>query len=597
MDSPSVSKIPARISIFLNSIKTWLGKIRIPIRIKITLPYFFLAAILAISAAYLITNIVFDTVEERFRNQLAEVGQLSSELMVKEEENLLEALRLMTNSDGLAQAMLINNPEAIRTLSLGIAVNSQLGDVEFLDTHGYPMLAMRHKAGGLLEDYSFSSGGNSNTYQSWNFVKNVLQNQVDGLGDKYSGYVQADWGNYFYVSGPVYDKQNKFTGVILVGTSLEKLAATIHEKSLGQITFYNFDGTPIASSFIYSPTPLDSQTASLVIASQSLPESTIRGVSDQRDLSVVDITYTEVLTAWEARGDVDLGILGAALQKNFFVNPSSFTRIQMVGLVGLALFLVIMVGINLANLITRPLLGLVKISQSVAAGNLDVHFDMETNDEINTLVNSFNQMIINLSKSRDELLHAYDSALIGWSKALELRDKDTEGHTKRVSDMTVALATKLGFEGEELVNIRRGATLHDIGKMGISDTILHKPGALTDEEWKLIQFHPLYAYDMLKDISYLVPAIDIPRYHHENWDGSGYPYGLKGEEIPLAARIFSIIDTWDALISERSYKLKYPIKKSLLLILGDSGKKFDPAIVKVFMDFIYEKLLSVQKED
>ena len=589
MDSSSVTKPPAKISIFLNRIKSWFAKIRMPIRFKITLPYFFLAAVLAIAAAFLITNIVFDTVEERFRNQLAEVGQLSSELMVKEEDSLLEALRLMSNSDGMAQAMLIKDPEALRTLSLGIAVNAQLDDIEFLDADGYPVLAMRHKAGGLLEDYSFSTGGNSDTYQSWDFVEKVLQNQVDSLGDKYSGFVQADRGNYFYVSGPVYDKQNKFTGVILVGTSLEKLAATIHEKSLGQITFYDFNGTPIASSFIFNPSPLDSQTAALVIANQSLPQSTVRGMSDQREISVVDIPYTDLLAAWEARGDVDLGILGAALQKNFFVNPSSFTRWQMVGLVGIALFLVILVGINLANLITRPLLGLIKVSQLVAAGNLDVHFDIETNDEINTLVNSFNQMIFNLSQSRDELLLAYDSALTGWSKALELRDKDTEGHTKRVSDMTVALATKLGFKGEELVNIRRGATLHDIGKMGISDTILHKPGKLTDEEWKLIQFHPLYAYDMLKDISFLVPALDIPRYHHENWDGNGYPYGLKGVEIPLAARIFTVIDTWDALISERPYKPKFSMEKSVRLIEEDSGKKFDPAIVELFLNFIEEE--------
>jgi len=287
--------------------------------------------------------------------------------------------------------------------------------------------------------------------------------------------------------------------------------------------------------------------------------------------------------------------MGAALVKNFFVNPSNFTRYQMVGLVGLALFLVILVGINLANLITRPLLGLVRVSQLVAAGDLDVHLDMQTNDEINTLVNSFNQMITNLSQSRDELLQAYDSALIGWSKALELRDKDTEGHTQRVEDMTIALATKMGFKGEELVNIRRGATLHDIGKMGISDTILHKPGRLTSEEWEKVQLHPLLAYDMLKDISFLVPALDIPRYHHENWDGSGYPYGLKGNEIPLSARIFSVIDTWDALISERPYKPKYPIERSLRLISADSGKKFEPAILKVFFEFMSEELFS--KED
>jgi len=586
IDSSSVHKTSGKLPLFLQRFREWYANVKIPIRTKITLPYFFLAVLLAIGAAFLITNIVFDTVEERFKNQLAEVGQISSELMVREEDKLLEALRLMANSDGLAEAMLSNDPEELRTLSFGIAVNSQLDDVEFLDGAGDPMFTMRHKTGGLVEEYAFSAGGDGSIYQAWDFVKKVLDNQVDQLGDKFSGYVQADWGDYFYVAGPVYDNQNEFAGVILVGTSLNQLAMTIREKSLGQITFYSFEGSPIASSFLYAPQPVNSDSAALVIANQSLPSSPTRSLMNQRDVSVSDITYTEVLAAWEARGDVDLGILGAALQKNFFVNPSAFTRFQMVGLVGLALFLVIMVGINLANLITRPLLGLVKISEAIAAGNLDIYVDLETNDEINILVNSFNQMISNLNKSRDEMTHAYDSALLGWSKALELRDKDTEGHTKRVSDMTVVLATKLGFKEEDLVNIRRGAILHDIGKMGISDTILHKPGKLSEEEWVVMRKHPLFAYEMLKDITYLESSLDIPRYHHENWDGSGYPYGLKGEKIPIAARIFSVMDTWDALISERPYKVKFSVEESLRLVEEGSGKKFDPAIVAAFKKFI-----------
>ena len=589
IDSTSTLGSQGRIPLFLQRFRAWYARVKIPIRAKITLPYFFLAALLAIGAAFLITNIVFDTVEERFKNQLAEVGQLSSELMVNEEDTLLEAFRLMANSDRLAEALLSEDPEELRTLTFGIAINSALDDVEFLNTEGSPVLIMRHKAGSTLEDYGFSTGGDKNIYQAWDFVKKVLENKEDPLGDKYSGFVQADWGDFFYVSGPVYDKQGGFAGVILVGTSLERLTMSIREKSLGQITFYKFDGTPVASSFSFTPIALDNDSAALVIANQALPSSTTRGISDQRDLSVANITYTEVLAAWEARGDVDLGILGAALQKNFFVNPSTFTRFQMVGLVGLALFLVIMVGINLANLITRPLLGLVKVSEAVAAGNLDIHVDLETNDEINILVNSFNQMINNLNQSRDELLHAYDSALLGWSKALELRDKDTEGHTKRVSDMTVALASELGFRGVELANIRRGAILHDIGKMGISDTILHKPGKLSSEEWDIMKKHPIYAYEMLKDITYLEPALDIPRYHHENWDGNGYPYGLKGEKIPYSARIFTVMDTWDALISERPYKSKLSEKESMRLIEEGSGIKYDPAIVEVFKRFIEER--------
>ncbi len=561
---------------------------KIPIQAKITAPYFFLALLLSVAAAFLITNIVFDTVEERFNNQLGELGQLSSELMVKEEDRLLAVFRLLANSEGLADTLAENNPEKLRLLSFGIVTNERIEAAEFLDLVGNPVLSMRHRRGNVLEDYDFSTGGDGSVYRVWDFVEKALKNQEDPLGDKFSGFAQADWGNYFYVSGPVYDQENRFVGMILVGTSLETLAANIHEKSLGQITFYEFSGSPIASSFISMPVPLDNETASRIIEDQDLQRSKIRNIQDQRDISVVDINYTEVLAPWEVRGDADLGILGAALLKNFYVNPTALTRVEIVFLIGVALFVIIMVGINLANLITRPLLGLVKASEAVSGGDLDVHVDFETNDEINVLIKSFNQMIVSLNQSKSDLLQAYDSALFGWSKALELRDKDTEGHTKRVTDMTVALARKIGFTDEDLVNIRRGAILHDIGKMGIPDTILHKTGRLNDEDWAVMRKHPAYAFDMLKDIRFLEPALDIPRYHHENWDGKGYPYGLKGEEIPLSARIFTVVDTWDALRSERPYKSSLSKEESLQILNEDAGRKYDPNIVESFKKFIEE---------
>ncbi len=154
--------------------------------------------------------------------------------------------------------------------------------------------------------------------------------------------------------------------------------------------------------------------------------------------------------------------------------------------------------------------------------------------------------------------------------------------------MTVALARKIGFTDEDLVNIRRGAILHDIGKMGISDTILHKPRQLNDEEWAVMRKHPVFAFDMLKDIRFLEPALDIPRYHHENWDGKGYSYGLKGEEIPLPARIFTVVDTWDALRSERPYKSSLSKDDSLRILNDDAGRKYDPHIVEMFKKFIEE---------
>lgn len=187
-----------------------------------------------------------------------------------------------------------------------------------------------------------------------------------------------------------------------------------------------------------------------------------------------------------------------------------------------------------------------------------------------------------LQRSNIELALAYDTTIEGWSCALDLRDRETEGHTIRVTELTLRLARAMGINDSELVHVRRGALLHDIGKMGIPDSILLKPGPLTDEEWTIMRKHPVYALDLLSRIPYLRPALDIPYYHHEKWDGGGYPVGLKGEQIPLVARIFAVADVWDALRSDRPYRLGWPEEKARQYILDESGKHFDPRVVEVF---------------
>lgn len=191
-----------------------------------------------------------------------------------------------------------------------------------------------------------------------------------------------------------------------------------------------------------------------------------------------------------------------------------------------------------------------------------------------------------LQQSNRELQIAYDTTLEGWSHALDLRDKETEGHTQRVTEITLELARNLGISENELVNIRRGALLHDIGKMGVPDTILLKPGSLTAEEWTIMRKHPEYAYEMLLPIQYLHPALAIPHYHHERWDGTGYPRGLKGEDIPLAARIFAVVDAWDAVQSERPYKNAWSKEEAIAFIKKVSGTHFDPTVVNIFLKLV-----------
>jgi PAS domain S-box-containing protein len=198
------------------------------------------------------------------------------------------------------------------------------------------------------------------------------------------------------------------------------------------------------------------------------------------------------------------------------------------------------------------------------------------------------QLFENLQRTNQELMLAYDTTLEGWGKALELRDKETQGHTRRVTELTLKLARRMGISDSEITHIHRGVLLHDIGKMGIPDHILRKTGPLTESEWNLMRMHPQYAYDLLQPITYLRPVLDIPYCHHERWDGTGYPRGLKEEEIPLSARIFTIVDVWDALQSDRPYRKPWTRFKTMEYIRKESGLRFDPRVVDVFLRMMSE---------
>ena len=192
------------------------------------------------------------------------------------------------------------------------------------------------------------------------------------------------------------------------------------------------------------------------------------------------------------------------------------------------------------------------------------------------------QLFDQAQRSSQELSAAYDTTLEGWARALELRDRETEGHTRRAAELTLRLCQRLGMSEDELVHVWRGALLHDIGKLGIPDEILSKPGALSAEEWQVMREHPRLGYELLSPIPYLRAALDIPWCHHEHWDGSGYPHGLAGDEIPLPARIFAVVDVWDALRSDRPYRNAWSEPRVRSYIQEQAGKHFDPQVVEAF---------------
>jgi putative nucleotidyltransferase with HDIG domain len=555
-------------------------QVRFPIRTKITVPYLILSLILALAAAFVITQLVTENVQERFNRQLFESGKISSELIVGYETKLLETRRLLANVEGVPSAILSNDPDALRSLSLGIIANDQQEAVEFLDALGNHVLSIHHRPGGNPEDYEASTGGQT-IFSNLEIVQNVINGLSDTHGDKFADLVKTDFGDFLYVSGPVYNAQNTFVGVVMVGRSLSTMAEDMRVKTFAQISFYNQSGQVIYSTL---PFPHD-LTPALAVQTISLKDvsSTTRDLSNSRDMTVANIPYSEILGSWEVRGGYQLGVLGVALSKNTLVATSTNSRWEIFLLVAFALFLIILLGFNLANSITRPLLRLVQASKEVAEGDLNVKLNAQSNDEVSVLTDSFNKMVASLNQSHNELIQSYDETLKGWADALELRDKETEGHSERVTLLTIQLAAAMGIQGDALVNIRRGALLHDIGKMGTPDSVLHKTGQLNEEERKTIQKHPQDAYNMLNQIDYLRSALEIPYSHHEKWDGTGYPRGLKGKDIPISARIFAVVDVYDALTSDRVYRKAWLKPVVIKYLIEKRGRDFDPTVVDAFI--------------
>jgi PAS domain S-box-containing protein/putative nucleotidyltransferase with HDIG domain len=226
-------------------------------------------------------------------------------------------------------------------------------------------------------------------------------------------------------------------------------------------------------------------------------------------------------------------------------------------------------------------------SNKEITGRVYISHDITAMKELEKDLRKLNTELEDRVRARTwELAEAYDTTLEGWARALELRDKETEGHSRRVTENTLKIAMAMGIDGEYLEHIRRGAILHDIGKMSIPDEILHKPDKLTNKEREIIKQHPVTAYNLLAPIPFLAKALEIPYSHHEKWDGTGYPQGLKAYAIPMSARIFAVADVWDALTSNRTYNQAWPRDKTIAYFVQQAGTHFDPRVVNIFLELI-----------
>lgn len=373
------------VSLSSNTVEAGTIPVKVSVRTKITVPYIILSVFVAVAVVILVNRFVLENVEERFINQLYEVGQLTSDLMVREEQRRLETLRLIVNTEGVADGVVARDSDRLRELVLPLAVNTQEGAVEILDVSGESLMSLRHRPGGNLEEYESTKG--DDIFADWAFVRNVLDGQVIDGQDKFAGFAPAPWGDFFYVAGPLVNSEGELLGVLLIGKPLDVLARQMRQDTFAQIAFYNLTGeqlvTTLPSDASYPLTEADVDT---VLARQDR-ESLLR------EQMVGSLTYVEIMTPWEAQGGRDLGVVGVALPQVFLLQASNDLQGQVILLTALVLLAIVAVGFFAAEGITHPLRDLVKASMAVTQGDLMTYVEPAGEDEITVLSHSFNQMV------------------------------------------------------------------------------------------------------------------------------------------------------------------------------------------------------------
>jgi adenylate cyclase len=365
-------------------------QVRVPVRVKITLPYLLLALLVALAGAYIVSRVILDSVEERFTNQLIEAGQLAADQMVQEESRLLETSRLVAHTQGLIEAIAKNDAEQLHRLTLPIAANYKEEAIEILNVKGVALLSLRHQSGQPPEDYAVSQG--ERTLARLKFVQQVLAQHTDLAGDKFAGLAKVAGQHYFYVASPIVDEKGDLIGVVMAGKSLSTLVRQIKRETLTQATLYNLEGQPLASTL-----------PALTGDNYALPASQVTDMlarqetySGIRDLTTGSIDYSEIIGPWQVRDGQDLGLMGIGLAQSLLVHTRQFTRFQIFFLVTITFLVIITVGLYLASRITHPLLRMVQASTEVAQGNLSVQVDSAGNDEVAVLSHAFNQMVSGL---------------------------------------------------------------------------------------------------------------------------------------------------------------------------------------------------------
>jgi putative nucleotidyltransferase with HDIG domain len=395
-------------------------------------------------------------------------------------------------------------------------------------------------------------------------VKRVLTGAIDARGDKDLGVVTESTGPVVFWVAPIRDATHQVIGAVLLGASINELAAEVGNTHTGRLFFYDLTGRP-----------LDPAVGGLASLSPDIRQSVTSDHLMRVSANAGGHPYAVVISDWTMRGE-RFGYLGVGVPADGVVDNVFRLRVVLLFVVAGTALLVLVLGGLLARRITRPLEQLV--SSIVAAG--DQRTPTGPADEIGYLTSSFNQMTASLEEKTKALEATSFASVEALARAIDARDPYTYGHSARVARLSFEIAREVGLPPHALATLGRAALLHDIGKIGVEDRVLRKPGPLTKREVIAMRAHPVIGYEMLKGLQFLESSLRGIRHHHEHWDGTGYPDGLRGDDIPLAVRILTVADALDALTSDRPYRAAMSFSAAVATIEAGAGIQFDPAVIR-----------------
>ncbi len=543
------------------------------IRWKIILPYAVLTALLAAVGSYLAADLVTGSLSERFDNQLVESARVTGDAVVQKERFHLEGVRTVSFTDGVAEAATAGDVAGLQGLVEPIAANKSIERVEVVGSDGSRLLALRLTNPGALE---YSVLDDSDAPAEWPLVQDVLNGETDGFGDKGAQIVSTSEGLVLYTAGPIYDG-DQLAGVALVGTSVDSLVNEIKTQALADVTLYDFRGAALESTF--AEAGLQEDPAQLAL-SEEVAQGVLDGDVIREERTVAGRGYDLLYGKLQVRNEV-VGLYSTALPTNFIFSAANTTRTQIVIVFGVGIAAVIAVGLYLTHRLTAPILRLVRTAQLVAAGDLTARSGVKSPDEIGVLATSFDDMTEKLQRQHLSTIRALTSAI-------DARDPYTLGHSVRVGQLAMMIGRELDLNEAVLARLEIGGYLHDIGKIGIRDAVLLKPGILTPDEREVIEEHPAIGLTILEAVDLPAEVIQFVAGHHERLDGSGYPKGLRGVEVPVVARIGAVADMYDAVTTERPYRRPMEPEEALALLRSEEGRLLDPRIVQALAAIQFE---------